>query len=497
MLSLLPFVYLFTAGVSLETIAELWSYPNTAAQLARTVGLTLAISACCIVAGVSAALLVVRTDVPWRRILVVLFTLPLAIPGFVSAYAAYSAGLVVAPRSDVVTSFGGATVILTLVLYPYVFLACVIAVRTIDPSQEEVARSLGLSPAAVFWRVIVPQLRPAVAASVIIVALHVMSEFGAMAQLRQSTLTTAIMTNMIDYGDYESARSLSLVLAALALLALVGGRALTGRSSVASLSSQTVRPPSRRRLGRWRLPLLLAALLVPVAALGPTVAMTVRGLVSPHRELVVDWGNVFQATGATLGFAASAALVATIVALPVSWWVSRHPSPFANLTERSVWLAHSIPNAILALALVFLAIRLLPELYKTPALLVIGYVILFLPLAVADQRVGLRAALVKFDESAASLGAGPWRTLSRVSLPLALPGIATGALVVGLDSAKELTTTLMLLPFNTQTLATGLWGTTNGETLDFTAAAPYALMLMVLGAIPVALISRRTLRFMA
>lgn len=496
-LSLLPFVYLFAAGISLHTVAELFSYPNTASQLARTLGLTVSISALCVVIGVAAALLVVRTNIPFRRLLVVLFTLPLAIPGFVSAYAVYSGSLMVAPDSNAVTSFGGATVVLSLVLYPYVFLACVIAVRNVDPAQEEVARSLGLKRAAVFWRVVVPQLRPAIAGSVLIVALHVLSEYGAMVQLKQSTLTTAIMTNMIDYGDYEAARSLSLLLAALALIALAGGHFLTGRGGPNSLSSQTVRPATRARLGAWRIPALAAALVIPVAALGPTVAMTVHGLTSPHRAVTVSWGGVMQATGATLTFAVWAAVVATVVALPVSWLISRHPSAFATLTERSVWLAHSIPNAILALALVYLATQLVPALYKTSALLVVAYVILYLPLAVADQRVGLQASLVKFDEAAASLGARPWRTLLRVSLPIALPGVATGALIVGLDSAKELTTTLMLLPFNTQTLATGLWATTNGETLDFTAAAPYTVMLVVLGAIPVAMIVRRTLRYMA
>ncbi|MDN5756900.1 MAG: hypothetical protein L0H32_14240, partial [Micrococcaceae bacterium] len=90
---------------------------------------------------------------------------------------------------------------------------------------------------------------------------------------------------------------------------------------------------------------------------------------------------------------------------------------------------------------------------------------------------------------------GSVRRFFRVSLPLALPGVVTGALLVGLDASKELTTTLMLLPYNSKTLATGLWATTNGESLDFTAAAPYTLMLVILGSIPVFLIVRRTLRY--
>jgi iron(III) transport system permease protein len=239
---------------------------------------------------------------------------------------------------------------------------------------------------------------------------------------------------------------------------------------------------------------LLVALVVPLAALGPTVLMTVRGLSVPRHGALSDWAGVIQAAGATLTYAAWAAVIATAAALPVSWWISRRPSLPAQLTERSVWVAHAVPNAILALALVFLATRLLPGFYKTAALLVLAYVILFLPLAVANQRVGLQAAFVSFDEAAASLGSRTWRRLTRISLPLARPGVATGALLVGLDASKELTTTLMLLPFNVDTLATGLWGTTNGESLDFTAAAPYTVMLIVLSSIPVYLIVRRILR---
>src|SRR5699024_4474559 len=100
-----------------------------------------------------------------------------------------------------------------------------------------------------------------------------------------------------------------------------------------------------------------------------------------------------------------------------------------------------------------------------------------------------------YEDVAASLGSGAWARFMRISLPLALPGVATGALLVGLDASKEFTTTLMLLPFNSQTLATGLWATTNGQSLDFSAAAPFAAVLVVLGSIPVFMIVRRTLRF--
>ncbi len=451
-------------------------------------------SVLCLLLGLVTAVLVVRTDLPARRLCTVLFAMPLAVPGFTSAYAAYSANLVYAPHTRFVSSFGGASLVLALTLYPYVFLSCVVALRNVDPAQEEMAHSLRSRPGAAFARVVVPQLRPALSAGLLIVSLHVLAEYGAMVQLGQHTLTTTIMSEMLNYGDYRSARSLSMLLAAFAVMVLVAMRMFTGRVPPVTVSAGSVRPPRPRGLGRWRPVVLAGSLLVPLAALGPTALMTARGLSRPHGEQPTDWSAVLHALGTTASYGAWAALVGTAVALPVSWWVSRRASVAAQVTERSVWVAHAVPNAILALALVYISIRLLPGLYKTAALLVVAYVILYLPLAVTNQRVGLQAALTKYEDVAASLGSRAWRTFSRISMPLALPGIATGALLVGLDASKELTTTLMLLPFNAHTLSTGLWATTNGESLDFTAAAPYALMLVLLGSVPVFLIVRRTLR---
>lgn len=493
-MSLIPIGYLFLTGISFADIREQFRYPATAAAVWQSVELTVAISALTVVIGVGCALLVSRTDLPARQVFTVLFALPLAVPGFVTAYADYSTELTFAPQTGFVTSFPGASLIMALTLYPYVFLPSVIALRRVDPALEDVVAGLRRRRSATLWRVVVPALRPAVAAGVLIVALHVLAEYGAMVQLGRSTLTTKVMAEMLDYGDYRSARSLSLLLALLSILVLLATRALTGRNSTNHVSRGSARPPRRALLGWLRWPAAVVGLALPVAAVGPTLFMTVRGLTSTDRTVDTDWGQVGGALTSTLGYALAAALVATCAALPVSWWVTRRPSAGSNITERAVWVAHAIPSAILALSLVYLATRLVPSLYKTPSVLIAAYVILFLPLAVANQRVGLNATRRAYDEVAASLGARPWRAISRVSLPLALPGILAGAILVGLDASKELTTTLLLVPYNSSTLSTQLWATTNGESLDFTAAAPYAAMLVLLGIPPVYLLVRQTLR---
>ncbi|MEO6881674.1 MAG: iron ABC transporter permease [Mycobacteriaceae bacterium] len=491
--SLVPLGYLFLSGTSWRDIATELAYRSTVDAIGQTLALTVLVTLVAGGLGLAAAVVVTRTTVPAPRLMTVLFALPLAVPGFVSAYATYSAELVYAPRSSVVTSLVGAAVVLSLSLYPYVFLPCVIALRGVDPALEEAATSLRPGRFSAFRVVSVPALRPALAAGALIVGLHVLAEYGAMAQLGRSTLTTKIVGEMLDYGNYRSARSLSLLLVGLSVLVLVGTRWLAGRSVVGEVTRGVARPPGRHALRGWRWPILGVSVLVPLLAVGPTVLMTARGLLSTHRAEAPAWSVVGSALTSSVGYAATAAIVATVCALPVSWWVTRHPTTLSHLTERAVWLAHAVPSAILALALVYLATRAVPALYKTSTVLIAGYVILYLPLAVANQRVGLQSARRTFDEVASSLGSRPSRTFARITLPLAAPGFAAGAILVALDASKELTTTLMLLPFNTSTLSSKLWATTNGESLDFTAAAPYAGLLVLLGVVPVYLLVHNTL----
>jgi iron(III) transport system permease protein len=492
--SLLPLIYLVVTGISWADIRQEFRYPATGAAIWQTIALTVVISALAVLFGVGAALLVVRTTLPTPRLFTMLFSLPLAVPGFVSAYADYSTELVYAPRLGLATSFWGASLVMALTLYPYVFLPAMVALRGVDPAHEEIVANLRPNRVTILWRVVLPALRPAIGGGILIVALHVLAEYGAMDQLGRSTLTTKVMGEMLDYGDYRSARSLSMLLMGLSILVLLATRALTGRSATGEVARGTARPPRRWGLGMLRIPVTLFALVIPGLAVGPTLFMTIRGLTNTDRRVEIDWATVGNALGTTLGYALAAALIATVLALPVSWWVTRRPSRAASLTERCVWVAHAFPSAILGLALVYLATRAVPELYKTASVLIASYVILFLPLAVANQRVGLAVTRRAFDDVAASLGTRPLGAFLRINLPLALPGFLAGALLVGLDASKELNTTLMLIPYNSHTLSTQLWATTNGESLDFTAAAPYAAMLVLLGLPPVFLLTRHALR---
>lgn len=246
---------------------------------------------------------------------------------------------------------------------------------------------------------------------------------------------------------------------------------------------------------RW--PSVGLAGVVVIASLGVPLYATAAGIVpyfTRSTSAVVDWDLLAQSGFNTAKYALAAALGATVVAFPVSLISVRFPGPVSVFAERSVWVAHALPGVIVALSLVYLSVRFAYPLYQTSTLLVIAYVVMFLPLAVAAQQVGVAQASGQLEEVSRSLGDGPWRTFKRVTLPLVAPAAATGAMFVALDAGKELTTTLLLHPTGENTLATALWGTTKGEVLDFTAAAPYGVLLLIIGAVPAVLLARRTLR---
>ncbi|MBN9610033.1 MAG: iron ABC transporter permease [Actinobacteria bacterium] len=509
--SLAPAAYLvLREGFSIGLLWRALDSPSTPELLWHTAALVLTVGAASMLLGVGLAVLVVRTSLPAPRLWIVLFTMPLAVPGFVSAYTWVAASFRYAPSSTAIFGLGGSTLVMSLGLFPYVFLPTVAALRGVDAAQEEVSRGLGRSELRTFLTVTLPQLRVAISAGSLIVVLHVVSEFGALQLLNYSTLTTAIMQRMQVLGSPESARALAVVLVGGAALLLLVEKIARGRQAPARVGRGVLRAPVRWGLGRARWLWALACAAVSLLALGVPLYIAIVGLADGlsgagaagadaalDGQVGIDWAALGSAALSTLELALAAGVVATVVGLPISWLYARHPGRFATIAERSVWLAHALPGVIVALALVYLGVRWFRPVYQTPLMLVAAYVVLFLPLAVASQHVGLRAAGRRLDEAAHSLGYGRLRVLVRVTLPLALPGVAAGALFVLLDSAKELTTTLLLIPTGMTTLSTALWSTTNGEVLDFTAAAPYGIALILIGVLPAYLLARRTVRLTA
>lgn len=495
--ALSPAAYLLLrAGFSFSLLRSELAGPTTLPLIGNTIKLVITVSVGTVILGVGAATLIARTSLPLPRMWTVLLTLPLGVPTFVGSYAWVAFSYRYFPGSDLIFGLGGASAILILTLFPYVFLPTLTALRRLDPAQEEAARALGRGPVRAFLRVTLPQLRPAIATGTLIISLHMLAEYGAVQMLNYETLTTAIVQRANVLGMPESARALAVVLAIGALLLLGVDRLLRGRAVPVRTGGGTPRPPMTWRLGAST-PLWLAlCTAVVVAALAVPLWVTASGIVDhlTGSGNDIDWDGLWQALSNSAQWAVAAALIATVCALPISLLAVRYPSPVSTFVERSTWLAHALPGVIMALALVYVSVRWMYPLYQTATLLVMGYVVMFLPLAVGSQQVGIAQASIQLDEMSRALGKGPIQTFSRVTLPLSLPAIGTGALLVGLDAGKELTTTLLMKPTGEHSLATALWATTDGEVLDFTAASPYGLALLMIGAVPAILLARSTLR---
>src|SRR5699024_1900244 len=149
-------------------------------------------------------------------------------------------------------------------------------------------------------------------------------------------------------------------------------------------------------------------------------------------------------------YALATAATVTVAALPISLLVVRYPGRGALVIERAAWVAHSLPGAVVSLGLIFFAVRWLHPLYQTAPVLIAGYAILYLPIAVGAQRVGIEHATVSYDRIARTLGRSPLATFFSVTLPIAMPGILVGIMLVMLNVVKELTMTLLLRPTGAQ-----------------------------------------------
>ncbi|WP_349268792.1 ABC transporter permease [Mycolicibacterium parafortuitum] len=478
--TLVPLVYLVERALERGwafVVDELFQ-PRTAALIFRSLMLVGVVTAACVVLGVGLAVLVTRTDLRGRRVLAVASALPLAMPSYLLAYLWVSAF----PQ---VAGFWGSALVLTLVSYPLVLLTTTAALARVDPAQEEVARSLGLGGWAVLFRVTLRQSRAAIAAGALLVALYVLSDFGAVAAMRFEAFTWVI------YGAYRSgfnpsrAAVLSLVLMVFAIALVVAEHRARGLASASRIGGGTPRPAPLNRLGQWR----WAALAVPAAVLA--AAVVVPGVELAGWLLTAgprwDFGEWVAALGSTVWLSVVAAAAATAAALPLGVLAARHRDRATRALEGASYVAHGLPAIVIAISMVSLGVLLLRPIYQREPLLILAYTVLFVPMAIGSIRAAVESAPIRLEEVARSLGRSPLRAFGGVTARVALPGIAAGAALVLLTCMKELPVTLLLHPTGTDTLATRLWGYSSVS--DYAAAAPYAAALLLFATAPTAILS--------
>lgn len=495
---LLPPAYLLVRAFSGSTsMVELVTQRSVVLAIGRTLLLTGTVTAACIAVAVPLGWLTMRTALPGARVWMVLLSLPLAIPSFVGGFVMVSAlgpgGLLQdmleplgVTRLPSIYGFWGAWLVLTALSFPYVYLQVCAALRRADPSLEEASRSLGHGPWTTFFRVQLPQLRPALSAGGILVALYSLSEFGAVSMLRYDTLTPLIYIQYTTQFDRTAAAVLGLPLIGMAavLIALDGLTRGGGRYHARSGG----RASSRLRLGKWTVPAL--ALCAGVLALsfvtpvGVVVYWLVRGVA--EGESVGVSATVVRNS---VQVAAAGAALSALASLPLAWAAVRHPGPVSALMERAAYSGQGLPAITIALAMVFFATRLATPLYQTLGLLVFAYMIRFLPEALGATRTALLQVNPNTEEAARSLGAGQTRTFLRVTAPQIAPNVSAGMLLVFLTVMKELPITLLLSPAGYDTFATTIWSATS-EAFFARAALP-SLVLLLLSGIAVLVMLRR------
>lgn len=489
---LVPFVYLaLRTADAWQQVQPLVFRARTAEILWNTIRLAIAVAASTSAIAVPLAWLTTRTDLPGRRFWNVVLPLPLVIPSYAGAVALIG---LLGPRGIVqnwlsttgwpelpsIYGFSGAWLVLTLFTYPYVFLSVRGALRGLDPGLEDASATLGVGPIATFFRAVLPQLRPSIGSGLLLVSLYTISDFGVVTMLRYETFTRTIYTQYRAAFDRSLAAALGLILVFLAVAVLAGEFRVQQRAALYRVGTGVSRAPRRQHLGPWKWVALAWCTLVAVAGIGFPVGMLLywitTGASAGHR---LDRLPAAISGSLTIGLLTAIGVI--VAAMPIAMLAARYRGRLATVLERLSYLGFALPGIVIALAFVFVGARYLPSLYQTLTFLVLAMVIRFLPHGVGAVKASLLQISPALDHASHLLGASGIRTTLRVTLPLAWPGITTGAVLVFLGAMKELPIVLLLAPTGYHTLASEIWTATDDGALG-RAAAP-ALLLISLSAI--------------
>lgn len=502
--SLIP---LLSATVALfnpdpATLSHLWQFtlPRVAGN---TFWLLLGVGFCTAVLGTALAALVALTEFPGRALLRWALVLPLALPGYVLAVAFiglfdYSGSFATGLRElglalPEIRSRGGVIAVLSLALYPYVYLVALDAFGSQGARALEAARALGMSPRRAFLRASLPLARPFIAGGVLLVLMETLADFGTVAAFNYDTFTSAIYSAWFAMFSPDTALQIAAVML-LAVALLVGLEARSRRrQSFARLGA-----PVQQRLplgrGRWLATafcggVLGLAFLLPVARLLYVASSHLDELDARYFEFI---GNGFALSAMAAALTVAAALVLALAA-------REQPGFLSRLAQRLGTLGYGLPGALLAIGLYvpltratgWLLDRLQIEMALSGglALLLLAYGVRFTAVAHAPVAGALMRIRESQLEAAALLGVRGLRRLQQLHWPLLRGGLATAALLVFVDVMKEMPITLMMRPFGWNTLATRVFELTNEG--EWRRAALPALSIVAVGLIPVLLLLRR------
>lgn len=477
------------------------------------------------VTGVACAWAVVAYDFPFRRVLSWALVLPLAVPSYLAAYAFgeffhYQGPVQSLVREifgfqtirdywfpDIRTTWGTAFV-LSSVLYPYVYLTTRIVFLMQGRNIADVARTLGASPARVFWRVLLPVARPAIVAGVALVLMETINDIGAAEYFGVRTLTVAVYTTWLNRGSLEGGAQIALLMLVLVVLLLVMEQWARRRQRFnAGRGTHLKVHPPRVKLKGWKRLAMPAALALPILS-GFGIPITVFGQYASRRLEQFASPDVARAFLNSLMTASITALITVFIALFLLNAQRLSKGRAMAATVRLASVGYALPGGILGLGLLFVLARsdnaidafarahlgfstgLL--LTGSAAAVILACTIRFVALAEGAVRSGMEKLPGSLDEAARSLGKTPAQSAAMVLLPLLKPAIVTAAVLVFVDTVKELSATILLRPFGFSTLATYVYENASRGVPEEGAVA--AIVIIITAMVPVVLLSGALVR---
>ncbi|AMJ80447.1 ABC transporter permease [Alteromonas mediterranea] len=469
-MALLPVGVLFSLA---QDSAQLFDTHNLRV-LGNTVSLVVLTIIGSVLIGVPLAFLTAYVQMPFKRFWLILLAAPLALPSYIGAFAMYfSFGRggeienILGITTPSISGLWGSALVMSLYTYPFVMMTTRSSLLSLDASLVNAARTLGLSLGASLWRVVLPRVVNSVAAGALLAALYALSDFGTPAIMGFDTFTRVIFVEYNAFGLSQAAMLSLQLMVIVGLILFIESR----------ISGASERPGRHLSLfpGRWQRNLMLLATM-PIVLLAIVLPLAIFTL-----WLIREGTRGFELSYAWNSAHASfiAAVVAVLLAIPVAH--AAIAGKAGRVMERITYFGFGVPGIVMGTALVYVGLKYLPALYQTLSLLVMAYVLRFIPLAVGSVRStaeNIDSGLVK---AARVLGASPREAFMRITLPLTLRGMIAGAALVFLEAMRELPATLMLGPTGFETLATYMWRVY--EAGYFGRAAVPGLLLVLLSGV--------------
>lgn len=491
-------------------------YALTTFWLVLTVGLATG------VLGTATAWLITATRFPGRGLFEVALALPLAFPAYVLAYAYTDlldhpgpvqtwlrAAFDLGPRDywfPEIRSLPGAAAMLTLCLMPYVYLLARAAFIQGCPTALGVARTLGCGPWGAFFRVALPMARPAIVAGIALASMETIADFGTVAHFGEQTFATGIYRAWFSMGDRAAAAQLSscLLVFAVALVALERAQRGAALRHQAGRRTEALAAP---RLAGWQAAGAVALCAVPVV-FGVLVPLLMLGLMAGRTATPDALSRAFDLAGNSLTLAGIAAVLTVAAALLIGYAERLVPGRLSRTASTLAGMGYAIPGGVIAVGLLVplaafdngldalarahLGVSTGLLLTGSIAALLAAYSVRFMAVALSAVEAGLATIRPTMDQAARTLGHGPGATLARVHAPLLRGSLITAALIVFVDVMKELPATLIMRPFDFDTLAVEAHKLASDERLS-QAALP-SLVIVGFGFLPVLLLAREIRR---